>query len=50
MADDKQLDNHVRAYLRRLGSRGGKARAEKLSAAEKSEHGKKMAAARWAKK
>lgn len=54
----RQLDNAVRAYLRELGHRGGKAggkrggqsRMSNLTAEQKSALGKKAAAARWKKK
>ena len=55
MADEQNReDEEMRELARKLGRRGGlkggKARAEKLSAEERSTIAKKAAQARWAKK
>lgn len=44
--EDQQLDP-VKAYLSALGRRGGKARMSRLSRKERSELGRKAAAARY---
>jgi hypothetical protein len=50
MAYNTQNKNPAAVALGRLGGlKGGKARAAKLSSAERSEGAKKAAAARWAK-
>jgi hypothetical protein len=45
----QQRDNDLAAAAR-LGSEGGKERAKRLSAAERSQIAKKAAAARWGKR
>ncbi len=52
--DNSREDEEMRELARKLGRRGGlkggKARAEKLSAEKRSEIARKAAKARWAKK
>ena len=43
-------ETEIRKYLAELGRRGGKKRAEQLSAKERSEIARKGAVARWAKR
>lgn len=49
----KKLPSDVRAYFAKMGRKGGllggKARADKLSAEERSESARKAVNARWAK-
>jgi hypothetical protein len=48
--EDEEMRELARRLGRRGGLKGGKARAEKLSAERKSEIARKAAQARWAKK
>jgi hypothetical protein len=43
------MDPAVKAYFRRISKLGGKARAAKLTAKERSEAARKAVKARWAK-
>jgi hypothetical protein len=42
--------NQEREVMRRMGARGGKKRAQRLTKAQRSEAAKKAARARWGKK
>ncbi len=44
-----KLTAEEKAAFRKVGQRGGKARAAKMSAAERKESARKAARARWAK-
>jgi len=44
------MKKELRDYLRKLGSKGGKARAQSLSREQRREIGKQAAKARWGKR
>lgn len=44
------MDKKVRAYLKKLAQRGGRARADALTPARRREIAKKAIATRWAKR
>jgi hypothetical protein len=48
--DDEVTDDGKNKAAQELGRKGGKARAEKLTAEQRSEIAKKAAAKRWSKK
>jgi hypothetical protein len=45
--EEEELSDSTKSAAAELGSRGGKARAKKLSAAERAAIARKAAAARW---